>query len=107
GQTGFWRYGHGDDWAQVVDADCDLLRRFARAGGDWFNGRLAEIGCPVLFTGSLRDELLQNAGQQMCAMAMQVKGSQVFFTSEGSHPLMWSRAADFRRAADGFLGQWH
>jgi pimeloyl-ACP methyl ester carboxylesterase len=103
GQLGFWRHGHGQDWERVVDADSDLLQRFAQEGGDSFNGRLAEIRCPVLFTASLRDELLQNTGQQVCGMAMQVKGSRVFFTDEGAHPLMWSRPADFQLVADCFL----
>jgi pimeloyl-ACP methyl ester carboxylesterase len=103
GQVRFWRDGHGNDWEQVVQADSDLMRRFVLSGGDWFNGRLAEIGCPVLFTASLRDGLLQDVGQQVCAMAMQVQGSRVFFATEGGHPLMWSRPDDFRRAADCFL----
>jgi valacyclovir hydrolase len=102
-QISFWRHAHGDDWQQVVNADSDLLHRFAQAGGDWFQGRLNEVRCPVLFTASLRDDLLQDPGRQNCQMALQVKGSQVYFATEGTHPLMWSRADDFRRAADWFL----
>jgi pimeloyl-ACP methyl ester carboxylesterase len=104
-QIRFWRDGHGDDWQQVVDADTDLLHRFAQSGGDWFQGRLNGVRCPVLFTASLRDDLLQEPGRQNCAMALQVKGSQVYFATEGNHPLMWSRADDFRRVADGFLAR--
>jgi valacyclovir hydrolase len=103
GQVSFWRHGHGDDWAQVVDADSDLLWRHAQQGGDWFHGRLADIRCPVLFTVSLRDDLLQDPGRQVCGMALQVAGSQAYMTTQGAHPLMWSRAADFRRIADCFL----
>jgi pimeloyl-ACP methyl ester carboxylesterase len=103
GQIEFWRAGHGDDWEQVVNADSDMIRRFAATGGDWFNGRLAEIQCPVLFSASLRDELLLDVGRQVCQMALQVKDSQVFLTSEGGHPLMWSHGEEFRRAADCFF----
>jgi pimeloyl-ACP methyl ester carboxylesterase len=102
-QIAFWRDGHGDDWQQVVNADNDLLHRFAQAGGDWFQGHLSEVRCPVLFSASLRDELLQDPARQNCAMALQVKNSRVYFASEGSHPLMWNRAAEFRRVADWFL----
>ena len=104
-QMRFWRDGHGDDWQQVVNADSDLLQRFAQAGGDWFQGRLNEIRCPVLFTASLRDDLLQETGRQNCAMALQVPGSQVYFTTAGQHPLMWSHAREFRRAAEWFLNE--
>ncbi|HEY3340948.1 MAG TPA: alpha/beta hydrolase [Anaerolineae bacterium] len=102
-QRGFWRQAHGDDWQQVVNADSDLLHRFAQSGGDWFQGRLNEVRCPVLFSASLRDELLQEPGRQNCEMALQVKGSRVYFATQGVHPLMWSRADDFRRAVDWFL----
>lgn len=104
GQISFWRAGHGDDWEQVVRADSDLMHRFARSGGDWFQGRLKEIRCPVLFSASLRDDLLQEPGAQNCRMALQVKGSRVYFAAEGSHPLMWSHSDEFRRVADWFLG---
>ena len=103
GQVGFWRAAHGDDWEQVVDADTALIRRFLAAGGDWFKGRLGEIECPVLFSNSLRDELAEDVARQVSNMALQVKGSRVYFTSEGSHPLMWSRPDEFRRVADWFL----
>jgi valacyclovir hydrolase len=102
-QIGFWRAAHGDDWEQVVDADTALWRRFMAAGGDWFKGRLREINCPVLFSASLRDEMAEDVAQQVCSMALQVKGSRVFFSDDGSHPLMWSRPDDFRRIADWFL----
>ena len=44
-----------------------------------------------------------NAGQQLAAMAQQVTGSRVFLSSEGGHPLMWSRPGDFRRMTRCFL----
>jgi valacyclovir hydrolase len=102
-QIGFWRDGHGDDWEQVVRADTAMWRRWLAACGGWFGGRLSTITCPVLFTNSLRDEIAPDVGQQVCGMALQIKGSQVFFATEGGHPLMWSRPDDFRRMADCFL----
>jgi len=56
--AGFWQYGHGDDWRQVVQADSDLLLRLAERGGDILGDCLAKVHCPVLFTASLRDEML-------------------------------------------------
>ncbi len=102
-QVGFWQRMHGDDWEQVVEADTDLLRRFAHRGGDWFARRLGEISCPVLFTASLHDELLADVGPQLCHMVEQVGDSRLYLTREGRHPLMWSRPGEFRRAASSFL----
>ena len=103
GQVAFWRHAHGDDWSQVVAADSDLLTRFARQGGDWFKGRLREIGCPVLFTASKVDNALPDVATEVCHMAAQVVNSRVFINNEGEHPFMWSRPEDFRHVSDYFL----
>ena len=103
-QVAFWQHAHGNDWQQVVNADTRLLRQLAQRGGDWFNGRLGEIHCPVLFTASLRDETLPDVERQVCAMAKQIPNCRIFFVNQGGHPLMWSQPEDIRRAADCFLG---
>lgn len=102
-QVSFWQRMHGDDWEAVVEADGDLLHRFADRGADWFGGRLPEIACPALFTASLHDELLPDVGPQLLRMLDQVRDSRVFLTRDGGHPLMWSRPGEFRRAASAFL----
>jgi len=103
GAQEFWRHGHGQDWEQVVRADSEMILRFARRGGDFFRGRLKEIRCPVLFTGSLGDDLIPRVGEQILGMAAQVPGSQAFLAREGSHPLMWSRPDLFDAEAGRFL----
>lgn len=103
GQTEFWHAAHGDDWAEVVEADTDMLRRFGEGGGDWFRGRLGQITCSVLMTISLTDDLLHDPAGQVCAMVRQMPSSRALLFPDGSHPLMWSRPVDFRRAADEFL----
>ncbi len=99
----FWQHGHGEDWRAVVDADSDLLLRFAELGGNWFQGRLREVGCPVLFAASLEDEVLTDVAQQVVSMAGQVALGFVFLSNRGSHPLIWSRPEIFRAAAGCFL----
>ncbi len=98
----FWRSGHGADWEEVVAADSAMMRRFAAQGGDLFRGQLGRIGCPVLFTVSLADEMLPDPGAQVCHMVQQIPSSRAVIFPEGTHPLMWSRAGDFRQVA----GQW-
>ena len=102
-QIAFWEFAHGSDWEQVVKADSSLLLRFAERGGQWLNGQLSTIQCPVLFTASLGDELLFNVGEEVLGMSQQIKCGHVFMTREGTHPLMWSCPEDFRCACDAFL----
>jgi valacyclovir hydrolase len=99
----FWRNAHGDDWANVVEADNDLLLRLAARDGVWFERPLSEIQCPVLLTGSLRDTALFRPGEQMIEMARQIEESQLYLANGGDHPLMWSRPDRFRQAAGSFL----
>jgi valacyclovir hydrolase len=103
GQVGFWQTAHGEDWAQVVDADSDMLLRFAAQGGDFFRGRLGEIRCPVLLSASLGDEMLPEVSLQVVRMALQIPDSRVYFSNGGAHPLMWSRPFEFRAISDLFL----
>jgi len=103
GQVHFWQGAHGDDWAQVIDADTAMLRGIAERGGELFAGRLGEIRCPVLVTASLGDTVLPSVGASQLALLEQIPDSRLFLTKQGDHPLMWSNAGEFRRAADAFL----
>jgi valacyclovir hydrolase len=103
GQVAFWQKAHGDDWAQVVEADSDFLLRFEKAGGDCFHGRLKEIRCPVLLSASLEDESLPQVEAQLRAMAQQIGASRVYLAQTGGHPLMWNRPDEFQHQADDFL----
>jgi pimeloyl-ACP methyl ester carboxylesterase len=103
GQHQFWAQAHGDDWADVVDADTAMLAAHAATGIDYFGDRLGSVGCPVLLTASLADPLLPEVGPQLCAMARALPQALLFFTNVGDHPLMWSRPDDFRLVADAFL----
>jgi len=104
GQVAFWRAAHGDDWAQVVDADTAMIAAYGETGLDYFGGRLGQIACPVLLSASLTDSLLPDIAPQLCAMAQQIARSRLLLVNAGDHPLMWSRPADFRATADAFLG---
>jgi pimeloyl-ACP methyl ester carboxylesterase len=103
GQVAFWRGAHGEDWSQVVEADSDMLLRFAAQGGDFFEGRLGEIRCPVLLTASLLDEMLPEIARQLPRMALQIPNCRLYFSNSGAHPWMWSRPEEFRGIADYFL----
>ena len=102
-QVQFWEHSHGEDWEQVVQADSDLMRRLSEGDGDLLKGRLKEITCPVLLTGSLSDRTLPDLGQQAVRMAQQIPECVVFLSNQGDHPLMWTRPLDFRRVCSSFL----
>jgi valacyclovir hydrolase len=104
GTVAFWRKAHGEDWAEVVACDSDLMRRAAGAGGvDVLSGRLGAVRCPVLFTASIRDEVLPDLDSQILGMVRETAGGRLVLTDRGTHPLMWSRPNEFRWAADCFL----
>ncbi|MBI9043637.1 MAG: alpha/beta hydrolase [Anaerolineaceae bacterium] len=102
-QIGFWKFAQGTDWEQVVNADSDMLVRFAEQGGDCFAGQLKNITCPVLLTGSKADQSIPDILEQFSSMAAQIPGCRLYVHHQGSHPLMWSSPDDFRAVSDYFL----
>jgi valacyclovir hydrolase len=103
GAVQFWRDAHGDDWRQVIEADCAFLLEKADGGGTWYGEELAKVRCPVLISGSLNDEFYPDLPEQAREMAQQIPEAQVFLVNGGNHPLIWSRADAFYRVAESFL----
>jgi len=103
GQVGFWRFAHGEDWEQPVDADSRLLLRMADLGGRLAPEALDAIRCPVLLSATLDDDSLPDVAGQLPSMAQRIPDARVFLTKGGAHPLMWSRPEEFRAACDAFL----
>jgi len=100
----FWRHAHGEDWEQVVEADSALLLRFAEErAGEWFDESLSTITAPVLITASLQDEVLADVEAQIAGMLQEIPDARAWLVNSGGHPMMWSRRAEFRMAADAFL----
>lgn len=99
-----WQRAHGSDWRDVIAADADLRERVAR-GGDYdpCGGRLTALRCPVLFSGSLDDDVIPDLGVRLEEAAEALPDARVFLWPEGGHPLMWTAPAAFRRAVDDFL----
>lgn len=102
-QRSFWQAAHGEDWEKVVQKNSLMLLEAARKGESAFKGRLKEISCPVLFTGSLSDDLIPDIERGMCRVARQISSSKVVFYPNGTHPLMWSRPVEFRKEVSSFF----
>ena len=103
GQMAFWQKAHGDDWHDVVEADSAMIRSWHDTGIDFFEDRLDRIKCPVLVTASLTDHLVPRIEEQARRTAEELSDACLELFDDGAHPAMWSRAEDFRRAADAFL----
>ncbi|QTA37909.1 alpha/beta hydrolase [Thermosipho ferrireducens] len=103
GAVKFWKYMHGKDWEKVVDADSKMLINYARKYRNNFKNSLNKISCPVLITGSLKDNLINDIGKRLTNVAKQINSSLTIFTSEGEHPLMLSRKELYRNIAIKFL----
>jgi pimeloyl-ACP methyl ester carboxylesterase len=100
----FWETAHGRDWQDVVAADSALLLGLATSGGwDPLGGRLGDVCCPVLLTGSSADETLPGLDARQAEMAARLPSCRRAFFTGGGHPAMWTCAREFRRAADAFL----
>jgi pimeloyl-ACP methyl ester carboxylesterase len=99
----FWRYAHGDDWREVIDADSRALLDLAEADGEWFADDLSRVRCPVLLTGSLQDTMLHDGPTQMTRMAGRIPKGRVYLANSGDHPFLWSEADEFRSVASRFL----
>ncbi len=103
-QIAFWHNAHGDDWAQVVEADNQVLLALAARGGDILAGcPLGNIACPVLLTVSRADALLPHVIQATAALSQMLQSSRVYVHDTGDHPLMWSQPSVFRGVVDVFL----
>lgn len=102
-QQRFWENAHGPDWQDVVEADTALLLRFTERSGDWLEGRLKEIQCPVLVTGSKQDAIFPNITRKLSRMSDEIADCSMYIGNNGGHPLMWKSPEDFRTVVDRFL----
>ena len=102
-QKQFWEFAHGADWEDVVEADTSMLLKFAERGGDWAEGRLGEIGCPVLLTGSKLDSSIPHLLRDYSRIAEAIVDCSVYINDSGDHPFMWTAPQDFRPICDHFL----
>jgi len=103
GADKFWKYMHGEDWEKVVDTDSEMLINYAREFENNFKNKLYKISCPVLITGSLKDNLIRDIDKRLTSVAKQIKTSFTIFTSEGDHPLMLSKKEFYRNLVNKFL----
>jgi pimeloyl-ACP methyl ester carboxylesterase/SAM-dependent methyltransferase len=102
-QIVFWKMAHGEDWEQVVDADTDMIIRQVASGETLYKGKLSDIKCPVLITGSLEDEEIKNIQKSNLEIVEQINQVETYYHETGFHPLMWSASDVFWDKVISFL----
>lgn len=100
---GFLRRVHGDDWRMVLKELGRVLGEIAQQGRSVFDWRLAEVLCPVLITGSRKDDFLESLPPRLLATTEQVTNAQLVLYPEGGHPCMWSQQERFWSCALDFI----
>lgn len=99
----FWRSAHGRNWEGVVDNDSEMIFRHHKEIGRFFHQDLSELKCPVLLTGSLRDEFIPNIQNIYIPLSEKIKKTRVILFPRGKHPAMLSNAKAFYEIAARFL----
>jgi pimeloyl-ACP methyl ester carboxylesterase len=98
-----WFLQHGFKWKTVVKNCNEQLKKFASSGGKYFRRDLSNIKAPVLFTGSMTDEMFPDM-ENMIQAALKKNSlftSHLFET--GAHMTMVSRRYEFRALAMEYL----
>ncbi|MFA4885631.1 MAG: alpha/beta hydrolase, partial [Desulfotomaculaceae bacterium] len=103
GQIRFWAKAHGEDWRDVIRLDTMLIVDNAKRGESFYKGRLGEIECPVLLTGSLADDMVVNIEAGIANIARQISMSKVVLFPAGGHTLMLNRPEAFRAEVANFI----
>lgn len=101
----FWKKMHGDDWAEIVDMDIDLMLRTAYNFYNPLEGDLSAINSPILLTASTEDELIPDIRRRMNLLAAKLPNCSQFISEVGKHPLMITQKPIFREIAMEFLGR--
>lgn len=100
----FYEWCQGADWEKVVDLDTEALLKCAEEKRPLFCRPLEEMKVPVLFMGSLEDEMCRNdLEQEYRAMAALIPGAEVQMFAQGGHPAILSNAEQAAKAIRRFV----
>lgn len=100
----FWRSLHGEDWREVVTDDTIAITEFARRRLPLYVANPRNLTAPVLITGTKEDDLIPNAAERLRALGELLPVAETIIFDRGGHPAMFSNAAPFLAALEGFLG---
>jgi len=102
-QKMFWQYAHGSDWKEVIEKDTNIFVKMLENDNEIIKNDLNNIYCPVLLTGSIKDNLIPDVFDNINYTLQKIENSKAIIYSQGDHPIIWSQATNFRQDVLNFL----
>jgi len=91
----FWFRMHGRDWEKVVDNDSKVIYEHNRQIKEFFHKDLSEIKCPLLLTGSKKDEYVDNFDVFYNPILEKVPNAKFILYENGKHPAALTAGDEF------------
>lgn len=82
----YWFYMHGWDWEKIVDQDSRVIYEHHRTIGKFFHKEVEELQFPILLTGSLKDEYINEIKLLYQRFEKRLQKSKTIVYKEGKHP---------------------
>ncbi len=100
----FYEWCQGEDWESVVDLNTQALVECADKNLPLFCKPLESLEVPILFTGSLQDEMCrQDMKEEYQQMSELVPKRKIHLFPSGQHPAMLTNAEAFLHLASEFF----
>lgn len=100
----FYQWCQGDDWELIIDLNTKALLACASAKLPLFYKPLETLDVPILFIGSLKDEMCRkNIEEEYKHMTQLVPKGKMYLFSSGGHPAILTNAEIFLDVAKNFF----
>ncbi len=99
----YWAKQAGPNWKRIVDADNDMLLRFAQNQAKAIIGNLNTITAKVLITASRQDKIVPDIEKKLKDLAAQIPNAELKIFDTGKHTFMITKREIFRPLALNFL----
>lgn len=100
----FYKWCQGEDWERVVDLNTQALVECAKQKLPLFSKPLERLTVPILFIGSLEDELCRkDMVEEFKAMQHLVKRGGIHLFDTGGHPAVATNAEKFADVVLSFI----
>ena len=100
----FYEWCQGEDWETVVDLNTQALTKCAVNQIPLFCKPLETLGTPILFTGSLEDDMCRkNIVEEYTEMNRLVQNGTIHIFKTGGHPAIMTNAEFFSKIVTEYL----
>ena len=100
----FYEWCQGEDWETVVDLNTQALTKCAKNQIPLFCKSLETLSVPILFVGSLEDEMCRrNMAEEYEEMNQLVQNGTIHIFKTGGHPAIMTNAELFAKVITEYL----